>query len=53
MITSLKTDFELDPEDDVSAFLGIQLDQDDEKKTISMTQHGLIDRILEATNMKD
>jgi hypothetical protein len=52
MIVSLKEDFDLEPEDDVSAFLGIKINELDDGQ-IELSQPALIERILEATDMKD
>jgi len=40
-------------EGDLANYLGIALKRDMDKRTITMTQTGLIDKILQATNMED
>ena len=37
----------------MAGFLGIKIERDDNNSTLTMTQTGLIDRILVATDMKD
>lgn len=41
-----EADVDLEYEDDVAGFLGVLLDRDDETGTITMTETGLIDRII-------
>ena len=53
MIDNLHQDFELQPETDVTAFLGIQLVRNENTHTITLTQPRLIHRILETCDMID
>jgi hypothetical protein len=41
-------DLSVEIEDDVAGFLGVQIKRDDKKGTVTLTQTGLIDRIIEA-----
>lgn len=41
----------LEEEDDVAGFLGVLIHRNDETKTVTLTQRGLIDRILEALDV--
>jgi hypothetical protein len=52
VILSLKDEFLLEKEEDMAGFLGIQIVRDAENHTITMTQTGLIDRILVAMEME-
>ena len=52
MIQKLKdTGYDLDTEGEISAFLGIQIDKDD--KSFTLTQAGLIAKIIKYTGMED
>jgi len=55
LITELQSKFSLTEEDDVSAYLGVQVKIDTENDTISLTQPYLIQRIIDAlgTAVKD
>lgn len=53
MIPSLQDAFILEKEEEMAGFLGIQIVRDSVNNTITMTQNGLIDRILAAMNMED
>ncbi len=44
--------FELTVESSFSEYLGIQIERDDKNKTITMTQPGLTQKIIETTNME-
>ena len=52
-IESLKTDFDLETETDVSAFLGIHIQCDTTKYIVELTQLHLINNILNAVQMKE
>ena len=52
VIDDLGTTLELTREGDLSAFLGIQIDKN-ENGSLKLTQEGLIKRVLEATKMQD
>ena len=52
MIQDLQKDFALEPEKDVSAFLGIEIHNHDDGR-IELRQPGLIQRILAFTGMED
>ncbi|MGH7955130.1 MAG: reverse transcriptase domain-containing protein [Gloeomargaritales cyanobacterium] len=52
MIKSLRKEFELVVEQDVTAYLGIEINKKEDGR-IEMTQPGLIKKILEATMMMD
>jgi hypothetical protein len=43
----------LEVEDDVAGFLGVHIHRDEKNNTITLTQKGLIDRIVEALGCKD
>jgi hypothetical protein len=47
LILQLHENFTLSEEEDVSAYLGVKMNIDKEKNTVSMTQPFLIDRIIE------
>ena len=51
IILSLKDEFLLEKEEDMTGFLGIQIERDVDNNTLTMTQIGLIDRILVAMDM--
>ena len=51
LILSIKDEFLLEKEEDMAGFLGIQIDRDKDNKTLTMTQTGLIDRIIMAMDM--
>ena len=51
IILSLKDEFLLEKEEDMAGFLGIQIESDVDNNTLTMTQSGLIDRILVAMDM--
>ena len=53
MIKDLQKTFAMTVEGDVSAFLGIQFERSKDNSTITLTQRGLIDRIIEATGLQD
>jgi hypothetical protein len=53
VILSLKDEFLLEKEEDMAGFLGIQIVRDAENHIITMTQTGLIDRILAAMEMEN
>ena len=53
VILSLKDEFLLEKEEDMAGFLGIQIERNPVNNTMSMTQTGLIDRILAAMDMED
>jgi hypothetical protein len=48
-----KRGFELNKEGTFNEFLGIKLERSDDRKTVTLTQQGLIQKILKATNMTD
>ena len=52
MIATLKRDFDLKVEEDVFAFLGIEIIKDKKGNAISLRQSGLVDRIIRATGME-
>ena len=52
MILSIKDEFLLEKEEDMPRFLGIEIMRDSENNTITVTQNGLIDRILVAMDME-
>ena len=54
-INSLRSDFDLTDEGDLSSFLGVSISRDESTTppTFSFTQTGLIDRVLAATHMED
>ena len=52
MILSLKDEFLLNLEEDMASFLGINIERDKENNTLTMTQTGLIDRILTAMDLE-
>jgi hypothetical protein len=52
VITNLKTEMELEEEDNVAVFLGVHIDRR-EDGTIQLTQKGLIDQIIKALNIGD
>ena len=47
-VDSLKTEFDLEPETDASAFLGIQIQHDAMSHMIALTQLKLVENILQA-----
>jgi Reverse transcriptase (RNA-dependent DNA polymerase)/GAG-pre-integrase domain len=47
-----QTDLTLEIEDDVAGFLGVQIKRNDADGTVTLTQTGLIDRVLEALNIE-
>ena len=52
LITNLrKRGFTLTREGDFTSFLGIKFKHDEKAGTLTMTQHGLIDRIVDVTGM--
>lgn len=53
MIATLKRDFDLKVEEDVFAFLGIEIIKDKKGNAISLRQSGLVDRIIRATGMEN
>ena len=53
LILDLKDNFLLEREDDVAGFLGLQIERDKQRGKITLTQTGLIDRILECMLMQD
>ena len=53
MILGLKDEFLLEKEEDMARFLGIQIVHDPKNNTITMTQTGLIDKVLASTDMED
>ena len=53
VILSLKDEFLLEREEDMAGFLGINISRDANNKSLSMTQTGLIERILTAMDMED
>ncbi len=53
MIKNLKGEFDLTEEEDVYAFLGVQLERDKETGSITLKQEGLIKKILTTTGMLD
>jgi hypothetical protein len=44
---------QLEVEDDVAGFLGVQITRDEESGEVTLTQTGLINRIIEALNIDD
>ena len=42
---------QIEVEDDVAGFLGVHIERDNEAGTVTLTQTGLIDRIIEALNI--
>ena len=52
IISSLDDEFILEKEEDVADFLGFQMERDEDNNTLTMTQSGLIDRILVAMDMQ-
>jgi hypothetical protein len=52
IITNLKTEMELEEEDDTAGFLRVHINQR-EDRTIHLTQKGLINRIIKALNIGD
>ena len=54
MIKDLRSEgAQLEKEEDVAGFLGVKIDRNDELGTITMTQTGLIDRIITAMGLDD
>ena len=53
MIANLKRDFDLKVEEDVFAFLGIEIVRDKKGNAISLRQRGLIDKIIQATGIEN
>ena len=53
VILSLKDEFLLEREEDMTGFLGINISRGDENNSLIMTQTGLIERILTAIDMED
>ena len=51
MISSFKNSFLLEREEDVANFVGLRIDQDKDKGSVSLTQTVSIDRILLATGL--
>ena len=45
-------DLSVEVEDDVAGFLGVQIKRDDQEGTVTLTQTGLIDRIIEALEIE-
>ena len=43
---------EIEPEHDMAGFLGVLIDQDDKKAQYTLTQTGLIERIINALNIE-
>ena len=43
---------EIEPEHDMAGFLGVLIDRDDEKGQYTLTQTGLIERIINALDLK-
>ena len=43
---------EIEPEHDMAGFLGVLIDQDDEKGQYTLTQIGLIERIINTLELK-
>ena len=53
MIQSLQeSGLEIEPEHDMAGFLGILIDQDDKKAQYTLTQTGLIERIIDTLNLE-
>jgi hypothetical protein len=46
-----QTDLTLEIEDDVAGFLGVKIQRDDDAGTVTLTQTGLIDRIIDALDL--
>ena len=53
VILNLKYDFLLEREEDMAGFLGINISRDEKNNSLTMTQTGLIERILAAMDMTD
>ena len=53
VILSLKDEFLLEREEDMAGFLGIHIISDEHNNSLTMTQTGLIERILAAMDMED
>ena len=53
IIDSLKNEFLLEKEEDMAGFLGLDISHSKDGKTITLTQMGLINRILKACGMED
>jgi hypothetical protein len=53
VLTSLKSEFTLTEEGELATFLGISVDRNRNDKSFTLTQTGLIDRIIAATGMTD
>ena len=53
LILSLKDEFLLEREDDMAGFLGIKIARNKDNDSLTMTQTGLIERILAAMEMED
>jgi hypothetical protein len=54
MIQNLKDDgYDLDSEGEISAFLGIQVDQDIPNGTFTLTQEGLTQKVIDYTGLAD
>jgi hypothetical protein len=54
MIQNLKdTGYDLDSEGEISAFLGIQIDQDSTDGTFTLTQEGLTQKVIDYTGLTD
>jgi Reverse transcriptase (RNA-dependent DNA polymerase) len=51
MIADLQKTFEMTIEGDVSAFLGIQFKRDENNASITLTQYGLIDKVISLINV--
>jgi Reverse transcriptase (RNA-dependent DNA polymerase) len=47
-----QTDLSIEIEDDVAGFLGVQIKRDDNAGTVTLTQTGLIDRIIDALHIE-
>ena len=54
MIDNLrKSSLQIEPEHDMAGFLGVLIDRDEEKNTYTLTQTGLIERIISALELKN
>ena len=53
MISSLKDEFLLEREEDMAGFLGLNIQRDVDKGTITLLQTGLIEKILIATKLEE
>ena len=52
MITNLRQEkLEMEPEHDMAGFLGVLVKRDNERKSFTLTQPGLIERIIAALGL--